>query len=367
MGICLFKPPYRHPYNPPPPDGDKIIGIAIPLLLLTFYGYTLSGHWSLGKLVIVALVGLWLALGPVYRAGVFPLAYLAAITTTTLTSADVWLSTWSLWGTYTSGLICALALIPYWACIDPRHRPGLETGIRVGAFIMATVGLLQWAGVSWLTPDELFTGRRVYATLGSPIYVGAAAALCYPYCKSQIEKLFLVAVLVASGSRGAWVAVACGTIYLNWPRFTIRARTWGLVAVGAGLIGALWLRPVSDLGRIVTWAAAIDAFKARPWFGWGAGNFLMVAEIWRNPAWLEVYGQTTQDHAHNLFLEAAACSGLLGISGIAGLLYALWTGSDRVTRSALLGVFLVGMLNPLPMVVKALCLALAASCSTEDK
>ena len=350
------------------------------LFLTAFYAFTLSAPYSLGKLLAVALVGLWLASGRcIYKVSTWPLAYLAAVTLTTLTSADPWLSTWGLWGTYQAGLLCALLLIPYWACIGPGDRAGLERGLRWSGMLLAAVGLVQlvlaryWpdGGILYLLPYPLPTGMRAYSTMGSPIYVGAMGALCFPFCRNFLEKFMLCAVLLATGSRGAWAAVAAGAIYQVWPSLTLRARVWGLLTVGAGLCAAFWMRPVSDLGRIVTWRAAWDAFMSRPWFGWGAGNYLTIAEVFRNPLWEEVYGPTTQDHAHNLFLEAAATSGLIGLAALCAMLWHLWRVSDRQVRAALLGVFFCGMLNPLPLVAKALCVALAASCvrnsQTENK
>ena len=336
-----------------------------PIFLILFYGFTLSGVYSLGKLVAVGWVGAWLAFGGVKRIGL-PVLYLAVLTLTTITSADPWVSIWHLWGTNTCGLLAALVLVPFWACVGPGERGGIENGLRVGGLLMAVIGLLQLVPIPWLTPFPLFTGNRVYSTLGSPIYLGAVAVLCFPFMRSKIEQGLIVAVLLASGSRGAWIATALGWAYLNWDNLSPRVRTWGSILGLAGITGAFWYRPLSDLGRVVTWGAALDGFMTRPWFGWGAGNFYTVAAVFRTPAWDEAYGNTTQDHAHNLFLEAASTSGVLGLLGISVLLFSLWKNSDRIARSSLLGVFVVGMLNPLPMVAKALCLALAASSKVEE-
>lgn len=339
----------------------------IAFFLIAFYGITLSAPFSLGKLLAVALCGVWLTLGKCRRLGAWPLFYIASVVLTTYLSADFQVSTLGLWGTYNTGLICALALAPFWTHVGAEDRVALESGIRWGALLMVAVGLCQKFGVAFLTPYALPTGSRVYSTLGSPIYVGAVGALCFPFCKSRFEKVALLLLLWATGSRGAWLAVAIGAIYHAWPMLTLSIRLWGMVATGGGLIAAMTLRPPSDLGRIAVWAAAWDAFKDRPWLGWGAGNYLMVAELYRNPLWDEVYGATTQDHAHNLFLEAMAASGLVGLVALCGLLCSLWmnTRECRTTRAALLGCFVVGLLNPLPMVAKAIALMLAATCAKE--
>ena len=332
----------------------------IPFLLIVFYGLTLSGCWSLGKLAITACCGLWLALGQVYRRPVdaYLLAYLAVVAVTSSTSADPWLSVFGLWGTYNSGLLPALVLVPFWACVPKWDRPNIETGIRWGAALFAVIALFQF----FILPEILPTGRRAYGTMGSPVYAGALACLCLPFCRGWLERGVLLAALWATGSRGAWLGAAIGMGYAHFPTLTRRWKFYALALPAVLILAAFAVRPVSDLGRVIVWHSAVDAFKQRPLLGWGTGNFLMVAQIFRNPLWDEAYGSTTQDHAHNLFLEAAATSGIVGIISLTVLLFCLWCTSNRTTQAALLGVGIVGMLNPLPIVVKALCLMLAASC-----
>lgn len=340
--------------------------VLIPVLLVVFNAYFLQGRFSLGKLLITGMIGYWLSTGPIFKNRVVPaLLYLLTVVIASFFSADVWLSFWGIFGTYSHGLLAAMVLIPFYVCFDISSRPAIEKGIRVGAVIMSLVGIGQRFGVGWC-PFPLFTGDRVYATLGSPIDVGAICALCFPFARTAPEKVLLVLCLWASGSRGAWIATALGAIYYYWPVISPRIRIWGLILSGVGLISAMTYRPPSDLGRVAVYHAAVSSFFARPWLGWGPGNFLMVAELWRNPLWDEVYGPTTQDHAHNLFLEALSTSGIIGFIGLCILLWILWSRSDRPARSGLLGLFIVGMLNPLFMASKAIALMLCASSEKKE-
>lgn len=335
--------------------------------LIAAYGYSLAGTYSLGKLAAVALGGLWLALGPVYRrpgADRLLLAYLAALAAVAPWSANPWFSLWHMFGTYTAGLIAALVLVPYWACLDARHRPGLVAGLRRGAALLAAVAILQRAG-GWLLPYPLFAGERAYSTLGSPVYVGAMCALLLPFCASWPERLLLLAGLWTTGSRAGWLGCALGAAYLAWPAWPRRWR-WIVILATAGTARAAlarWHGGPSDLGRVFVWHAALQAYAARPWAGWGPGNYVGVAELYRHPGWHEVYGMTTQDHAHNAVLEAAATSGTIGLLGLAALWWALWraTAVDRAARAALLGLAVVALLEPVPPVVKAVALAIAAT------
>lgn len=348
-------------------------GIIWPALLILFGALTpelaaklglsalsLSGYWSLGKLVAVAAAGSWLSLSGVRRLGVPFLAHLAALAWATVYSSDPWTSLWGLHGTYNTGLLCALVLVPFWACPRQDDRPAMERGLLFGVAVFCALGLLQ--KLVWNPWPWLFEGRA-FSTMGSPIYAGAICVFALPYFyRDKIISLGIVGMLWATGSRGAWIAAGAGALYQTWPAISRRVRYWGIVAALAGLCGAFYIRPLSDLGRAVTWRAALDAFYAKPWTGWGPGAFYLIAEVFRNPLWQEVYGVTSQDHAHNLFLEAASTSGVFGLVTLSAMLWAMWCRADRTTRAALLGVFIVGMLNPLPMVVKALCLAFCASC-----
>lgn len=336
----------------------------IPVILTLFYGWGLVGPYSLGKAVMVGLVGLWLSLGQLYERDYrLPLVYAACLVIAGVFGQDHLITLTGLWGTYNLGLVPALSLFPVLTGLGPVDKPGLVRGIRIAAVLMALYGLLQkfvaWPVDSFFLPFELPAGERVYSTIGSPVYAGAMVALFFPF-GNKWESGILLLFLWATGSRGAYLAVGCSTIYYHWPHISHRWRFYGLLALLVGMIGTMTYRPPSDLGRLVTWSAAWDGFKLKPWLGWGPGNYIMLAALLRNPVWDEAYGATTQDHAHNLFLEAGATGGILGLIGLACLLAYCWKIEDRKTKSALLGFFIVGMLNPLPLIGKFLALAIVA-------
>jgi hypothetical protein len=334
---------------------------VIPAFLILFYGFWLVGSFSLGKFVAVGVCGLWLSLGAVkWKDSVGPLAYLAAVSIAAVFSVDPWLSFWGLQGTYSTGLLCALSLIPFWTCLDSSDRESWESGIRWGAVVCSAIGLLQLRGV-WV-PSPLPGGSRVYSTMGSPVYLGALLVLAFPLLGSNLERLIVLACLVATKSRGAWLALVLAQVYRNWDRISLRVKVWGGAAVVAGAFGSFLLRPASDIGRLLVWTAAIQAFKAKPLFGWGTGNFIAISELFHTPAWDRVYGTVanTQDQAHNIFLEAASTGGVLTLIAICYMLRNLWGKADKKIRVGLLGVFVVGLLNPLPLVVKALSIGLVA-------
>lgn len=333
----------------------------IPFLTLSYLP-TVSGYWSLGKLMAVALGGFWLSFNSYRRDDSAMLGYLAIVLFSAVISTDPCTSLIGLHGTYNTGALCAVVLAPYWLGVSSSYRPTLQKQVRFCSWLLAVSAALQLNG--YFVGGGLPTGERVTGTMGSPVYLGALCALFWPLCGWR-ERVLLAGTLLATGSRGAWFAVAAAEVYERWPWWSPRKRLWAVVLAGAGMCAALTLRPPSDLGRVVTWAAAWEAFKAKPLFGWGVGNFYTVAEVFRNPAWVEAFGGTTQDHAHNLFLEAMATSGVIGLIALCILLYALWRYSDRTARSSLVAVGVVGFLNPLPMVVKAVALMVVASSEHE--
>ncbi len=148
--------------------------------------------------------------------------------------------------------------------------------------------------------------------------------------------------LIASWSRGGWMGAAVGMAIV----LTLRSRQ----AMLAGMIGALtlvmtlllgtalpaWIppsvaarlqdipaylgmtdilsRPVTDenfavIERLAHWVAALRMWEQAPWVGVGPGNYATVYPTVNIPRWDEALG-----HAHNIYLNTLAESGLIGFS-----------------------------------------------------
>ncbi len=145
--------------------------------------------------------------------------------------------------------------------------------------------------------------------------------------------------LAASWSRGAWLgAAAAGSVLLLMLPSRIR---WGLAAWAAVLLlglaaGALGWIPtpiqarlagvleevqITDvrgievneanfavIERLAHWQAAVEMFRAHPWFGVGFGNYAAAYPAYAAIRWLNPLG-----HAHNIYLNMAAEGGLIGL------------------------------------------------------
>jgi putative inorganic carbon (hco3(-)) transporter len=188
--------------------------------------------------------------------------------------------------------------------------------------------------------------------------------------------LLLAAGLFLSFSRGAWLgtAAALGAIIVFAPR-----RLWiglalgaialvGLVALsGAGLLPAAINERLADAGtlfdlrdvrgvpindanyalieRQAHWQAALNMLSEHPWTGVGFSNYQPAYEQYRLLNWPMPLG-----HAHNIYLNVAAETGLIGL----GLYLLLWIsilaltfrtirraqGLDRAVAVGLMGAWI---------------------------
>lgn len=171
--------------------------------------------------------------------------------------------------------------------------------------------------------------------------------------------LIIGGALLASWSRGAWLGAAAGVlaILFVWPRRV----SWGLLLVliflvmGLGMLKtgilpssitdrllgftesfqALNVRGVdiSDanyavIERLAHWQAAAEMVRYHPWFGVGIGNYEPVYGGYALLNWPYPLG-----HAHNIYLNMAAETGLVGLAAYLGMWITIIILTWRVTRS----------------------------------
>jgi O-antigen ligase len=158
--------------------------------------------------------------------------------------------------------------------------------------------------------------------------------------------LLLAAGLYLSFSRGAWLgtAAALGAIIVFAPRRLWMGLTLGAIALlglvtlsGAGLLPSAINERLADAGtlfdirdvrgvaindanyalieRQAHWQAALNMLSEHPWTGVGFSNYQPLYEQYRLLNWPMPLG-----HAHNIYLNVAAETGLIGL----GLYLLLW-------------------------------------------
>ena len=269
-------------------------------------------------------------------------------------------------------------------CCRRRHVGWVLTAALASGVLQAVIGLWQF-GLRGSGPGtfELAPGLyRAYGTFEQPNPFGGFMGMTWPLAAGLFLGLlsaarqdrakashtvltvlvFAAAALTVGGmvvsySRGAWVGALAAALVMGvfWPRrrgLGIAVSVVGLVTVfGVARIGALpvdvaeRLASVAEFGRVqdvsgVTidaanfsmiermahWQAASRMAAARPWLGVGLGNFQAAYPDYRLLNWEQALG-----HAHNVYLNVVAESGLLGL----GSYLLLWGSVFLITLRAI--------------------------------
>lgn len=169
----------------------------------------------------------------------------------------------------------------------------------------------------------------------------------------------IAAGLLASWSRGGWLGAAMGAVIV----LTLRSRRAMVLGVSGGLfllcvllVGSAlpsWMpapvaarfqdipayfgltdivnQPITDenfavIERLAHWVAAERMWEKAPWLGVGPGNFNTVYPTVNLPQW-----ETPLGHAHNIYLNTLAESGLSGFAAYLGLwvVVSVWLWRQR--------------------------------------
>lgn len=183
-----------------------------------------------------------------------------------------------------------------------------------------------------------------------------ASVLCAAFYTAS--SVVIVAGMLASWSRGGWLAAAGALLAVLAVRSRFGIAVAGAVAAvlvvavplaapfvpaklavrvqGAMEIlrpGELMSQPVTDdnfalLERLAHWVAGFRMWDSAPWLGIGAGNYAVVYENVRVPVWPEPLG-----HAHNLYINILAETGIIGLAAFAIMWASLAVWSWRRGRS----------------------------------
>jgi O-antigen ligase len=249
-------------------------------------------------------------------------------------------------------LLCAAYAYPALRAETWRRR--LSATIVVSALLAALLGLIQYFGLApALFPSFGEKSQRLYSIFGNQDLFGGYLALAAPLLviavltsstKRAVAAAFgcmvLVAGLLLSGSRTAWLATAVGAL----AALTFGAKSWRRPAVlalmtAAALIAAVALAPQSTLQRVLVtfteqdlggrarlwfWDGTLRMIAAHPWAGVGPGNFAYWSPHYLGEA---LHAPGGAEHYHNLVHTLHAhCEPLELVSetGILGAAFGLW-------------------------------------------
>jgi Uma2 family endonuclease/O-antigen ligase len=201
----------------------------------------------------------------------------------------------------------------------------------INANVMAGALVILWpiplAGLQFSVQRSAFSSqhsasRVTYCVLRVTYYVLRLAAI--------VSTLLLLATLVLTQSRGAYLAAPVGALVflgLRWPRAArmMLPLALALTLAGGSLIG--WGTVADELTageatsgldkRVEIWSRALYAVQDFPYTGLGLGTFEQVVAV-LYPLFLHPEG--TVPHAHNLYLQVAVDMGLLGLVAYLALL-----------------------------------------------
>lgn len=254
------------------------------------------------------------------------------------------------------------------------------------SLIVTVYGLFQLFG--WV--DMHFGSSRIDASFGHPTFLAAyllfqaflAAYMFFDAWKDKDHSTFLlyvyaiIAALFAfdifeTGTRGTFLGLICGAAValVTFSIFGERAqKKWRLICAGViGLVvifcAVFWLNrnaPIiqnnvilkrfasiswtaSDQSRQYIWPTAVRGIEEKPLLGWGQENFSYLSQKYYDPAMYDREQWT--DRAHNIFLDQAANSGLIGLLSYLAVLVCFLIAIRRSSLSFSNKCVLIGVLS----------------------
>lgn len=248
----------------------------------------------------------------------------------------------------------------YYRAYGTLEQPNPFGGF-IGLNLPLAVGLVVTAVEEWLA-----RARRLREAAASRGRAGTAERLL-PLLNQGLIWIALAAVLAGvlavallmSWSRGAWLGAACAALAMlgAWPRrrwlgalLVVACVSAGFVMFASGALPAAIMDRVVSMGeffqsfdvrgadinpasyavieRLAHWQSAVDMARDNPLLGVGLGNYETVYRQYAYPNWPWALG-----HAHNIYLNMLAETGLLGLVAYAGLWVVVMAKAFRLTAS----------------------------------
>ncbi len=261
-----------------------------------------------------------------------------------------------------SGVIFFLSLrlsfrkIPnYWLALLP-----------LSAFLISFITILQGIGYYLLGSTAVPTyGGRIVSSLGNPNALGGWLVITAPFLFLEIlprlkpprliKGILLTGMIIAiflSGSRGA--VLAAGTTVFVWLICRSVKKPTGLkshpflpflIGMGAVILGGILISNSGHFdhsspfdNRFIIWQAGWRAVVKEPILGWGQENFEVIFPQRR---------LTKVDNAHNIFLETAVSTGLLGLLLYGGIIIQAFKEARLGIKLSLVAFLIRASFNPL--------------------
>ena len=261
------------------------------------------------------------------------------------------------------GIVCSTVVLA--GCRNMRDLRILLGGFVVAGLSIALITLSETGHVSFTSDfggSEIVSGR-LQGAFDSPNQLGSLLALMVPVAASLVfglrtmrwrilaagALLVLLAALMLSLSRGAWIGAGVAAIFMLIKLREAR-RLLLLVAVPVVILGAfIWsiapnntevkvvgqrAKAINTLSpydhRNVIWQEAIREIKAKPLLGEGPGGFPVASTRVVSESATLSYA-----HAHSLYLNWASETGIPSLIIIFGFAIALGIAGRTASRGAM--------------------------------
>ena len=266
----------------------------------------------------------------------------------------------------------------------------LVRALKYASVFVGAYGILQFARLDPLKSLVPSFEGKASSFLGNPAYLGGSLALVAPIflCLALNPEapsskrrsngcvfLFLLIASVLTASRAAWIALALAialalTYYLankgnTIPKSFLKAFGSVLLVVAIAFGLALGVSgefrqktyatavgiPTSLEIRTMTWRRSLAMIVGKPIIGHGLGTYEIAFPGYIDQAWEENIGhESLPDDPHNLLLNIAASSGIVGLAAFVWLMVALFIRvfrklfrADKSKRYLVGGILLGGI------------------------
>lgn len=322
------------------------------------------------------------------------IAMFAAFAISTIGSIDLSMSVFGVYLGQFHGLIQAVlyALIYY----GIARNEAVTTSEIVDMTLFGSIAVNGWAvcmKFEWLSSLGQyfgwgFQGARIGSTFGAPIFLGTFVALIMPLSYAWMSRggwrRFLGAAALAAALGAAWASQSRGGLGSGFAAILLYEALIGNTksAVQSALFALLlflmfWHRKVdanSDIGRFEIWRAGLVAWLHHPILGGGPDTFSLLYSRYVRDNITYLYGgsEWVQLSAHNDWLQVACTMGTVGLAAFLYLTFRVFKisgfrwfqnqdGPSLTVFCGLVGVFVQAKVQPIHLVVIAICAALAGS------